>query len=378
MLPNDTTQDRIAALIRSIDLPAPSTIESPQVSAAYHSIYLITFPQTNEHPAQEDLVLRISKGQLPTIKTSNEVAVISWVSQNTSIPVPKIVHHSTTSENILGHEYVLLSRLPGHSLDKVYKKLDGIQMSAIVAQLADFMDQLHDRGWNHVGGLRLDGNGGEIVPGPVVEETFWQMQDIEKYWNSIETVGSLNVAGPFHSYVDYISGHVSKYIYAISKHDSLQFMLDLVPRLELFIREMANDADQLNQVKLRLAHRDLHFGNIMFDIESGRITGIIDWEFAMVVPFTRWNPVGALLWCGIEGEEDTEKSNRVAEFMNICRERGITIPEDEKFSSPKQEHMQSAANFLRAIVEVSPKGQKADLVGKWRESLEGYLTAFGV
>ena len=42
-------------------------------------------------------------------------------------------------------------------------------------------------------------------------------------------------------------------------------------------------------------------------------------------------------------------------FLDRCSRRSVHIARDAEFTSPEQEAMQKAANFLRAIVEVSPR-----------------------
>ncbi|WKT50435.1 hypothetical protein QSH57_015383 [Fusarium oxysporum f. sp. vasinfectum] len=75
-----------------------------------------------------------------------------------------------------------------------------------------------------------------------------------------------------------------------SSHEKLAFMRDTIPRLEAFVTALPKHANELNLVKLRLAHKDLHFANIIFDPLLGKITAILDWEFAGVVPYPQWNP----------------------------------------------------------------------------------------
>ncbi|RDW95145.1 hypothetical protein BP5796_00908 [Coleophoma crateriformis] len=156
-------------------------------------------------------------------------------------------------------------------------------------------------------------------------------------------------------------------------------MRDSVGRLDLFIQALEDNAVELNNVKLKLAHKDLHLANIMYDYETSRITAVLDWEFSGVVPFTRWNPSRALFWNGLATPEaKVEKDLMVQEFSKRCKKRGLTILEDAKFSSPLQEAMQEAATYLRCIVEVAPRGQRQDLVGGWKETVLKNLALFGV
>ncbi|KAL6400802.1 hypothetical protein AUP68_16519 [Ilyonectria robusta] len=83
-------------------------------------------------------------------------------------------------------------------------------------------------------------------------------------------------------------------------------MWDVIPRLETFVAIVPTLANELNKVKLRLAHRDLRFANLIVEVSSSKIIGVLDWEFAGIVPFTKWNrggrPPGQ---CGVGTREVT-------------------------------------------------------------------------
>ena len=175
--------------------------------------------------------------------------------------------------------FIILERAIGQSLDQVYHSLNEKQVSDLVDQLVEIHAQLHSKKWAQIGGLKVD-NQELIVPGPVLEETFWQLPDIALYCGPNESAESPNRGGSFDSYVEYISSHIRKYIYFIATHDSLTFMRDVLPRIEPFLDALAQNAEMLNDVQLRLAHKDLHFGNILYDSDSNKITAAIDWELS--------------------------------------------------------------------------------------------------
>ncbi|KAF5695594.1 hypothetical protein FDENT_219 [Fusarium denticulatum] len=155
-------------------------------------------------------------------------------------------------------------------------------------------------------------------------------------------------------------------------------MRDILPRLEAFVAALPNHASELNNVKLRLAHKDLHFANMMLDPLTGKITGILDWEFAGVVPYPQWNPRSSFLWNGIDTSESLEEKYRLLEvFKQRCEEKGCALFGDTKYTSPLQESMQRAVDFLRAIVEVSPRGQRQELVQGWKETVLENIAKFG-
>ncbi|KAM5347164.1 hypothetical protein ACJ41O_010169 [Fusarium nematophilum] len=291
--------------------------------------------------------------------------------------MPEVIAYDASVDNPIGHEYTLLSRVQGVTLSDIYDSLSDEQIAQILDQLIDFLSQLQAHPWEGIGGLVLDEQG-EAKLGPVLDETFWQVPDVEGLWPEGETVATLNIGGPYPTYVDYISAQVLKNIRLIQTHDKLAFMRVVVPRLESFVAALHTHADELNKVKLRLAHKDLHFANMVFDVSSGRIMGILDWEFSGVVPFTKWNPRRSFLWNGFDNPTSSnEKQRLLGLFTQRCKEKGSSLLEDANYTSPLQASMQKAADFLRAIVEVSPRDQKQDQVQGWRETVLENIAQFG-
>ncbi|EMT65601.1 hypothetical protein FOC4_g10007704 [Fusarium odoratissimum] len=237
------------------------------------------------------LVLRVAGNHLPNIKTKNEIGVMTWLSKNTTIPLPDVIAYDSFTNIPVGHEYTLLSHIQGVTLSDVYDRLSDEQMNQILDQLIDLLTQLQAHPWDCIGGLTLDDQG-EVQLGPVVDETFWQVPDIEALW----------------------------------PEGALAFMRDIVPRLEAFVASLPKHANELNNVKLRLAHKDLYFANMMFDSLPGKITDILDWEFAGVVPY---------------------------------------------------DDMQRAVDFLWAIAEISPRGQRQELVQGWKDMVLENIEKFG-
>ncbi|KPM37545.1 hypothetical protein AK830_g9007 [Neonectria ditissima] len=375
-LPPAISEDTIEELLLTIGLPRATAIANPKVTAQYHSIYFVTLPPTETSHGHSELVLRVSGYHLPAIKTMNEVAVMTWLSKNTTIPLPEVIAYDASVENPIGHEYTLLSRVQGVTLSDIYDSLSDEQVAQILDQLIGILCQLQAHPWEGIGGLVLDDQG-EAKLGPVLDETFWQVLDVEALWPKGETIATLNIGGPYPSYVDYISAQVLKNIRLIQTHDKLTFMRDVVPRLLSFEAALYKHADKLNRVKLRLAHKDLHFANIVFDVSSGRITGILDWEFCSVVPFTKWNPRRSFLWNGLDDAKSLDEKNRLLGlFTQLCEEKDNFLLEDANYTSPLQESMQKAADFLRAIVEVSPRDQRQDQVQGWRETVLENIAQF--
>ncbi|KAG9496504.1 hypothetical protein J7337_011280 [Fusarium musae] len=376
-LPPPLPEHAIQTLLQALRLPHATSISNPQMTAQYHSVYFLTLLPTELSRGHSELVLRVAGNHLPEIKTANEIGIMTWLSRNTSIPLPEVIAYDATNQNPIAHEYTLLSRIPGVTLSDIYGSLSDKRQNDIIDQLIDFLMQLQAHPWDGIGGLTVDDQG-ELKLGPVVDETFWQVPDIQALWPEGETVTTLNIGGPYKTYVDYMIAHVTNYIRLIETHEKLAFMRDISPRLEAFVAALPRHANELNNIKLRLAHKDLHFANTMFDPSSGKITGILDWEFAGVVPYPQWNPRSSFLWNGIDTSESLKEKYRLLEvFKQRCKEKGCTLFEEAAYTSPMQESMQLAVDFLRAIVEVSPRGQRQELVQRWKNTVLDNIAKFG-
>ncbi|KAH8900132.1 kinase-like protein [Thozetella sp. PMI_491] len=391
-LPPALTEASIQELLASLSLPKAARIEPLQVTAAFHSIYILAFGSDTAHqipsvaPGPDGsvvLVLRVSGRHFPRIKTANEVGVMKWVRSHTSIPVPAVVKFDDHDDNVLGHEYTLLEKVPGTSVDKLYNQLDEEQKRSLIEQLADFVIQLHSQPWSHpyVGGL-VSTDVDTITEGPPMEETFWMLSDVDQYWSDTpvsEDPMSLNPLKPVHSWTSYIKECLERYVYAIQIHPSLVFMRELVPQIQSFAERLTTVyREELDKVSYVLGHKDLHFANIMCDPATMRITGILDWEFASVVPAPRWNPVKAFLW-NTQNNEDSkpEKERLYTIFEDICRSRDAEWLLEQVKMTPRQEAMSTGVNYLRAIVEVCPKGQRLDKVPEWKSTLEEAMRTLG-
>lgn len=290
-LPPIFDDDTIQALLTSLGLPEAQMIGYCKGYPVYHSVYSLTFhaihyellePAKKRHPdGSASLILRVSGKHLPRIKTINEVSVMRWVRENTTIPVPAVVRFDASEENILGHEFTLLEFTSGRPLFRVWNQLDATTKHSVISQITGYQAQIHAHPFELIGGMQFSEADGSIVPGPVLDEAFWQAPNVAEYWPAGESVSTLNISGPYESYTALCAAQVERVIYAIGKHDSLAWCEDLVPRLQAFVDMLSNDRERvrdmkLNDVKIVLAHRSLHFANIMFQPLTGNVTGIID------------------------------------------------------------------------------------------------------
>ncbi|KAI9737746.1 MAG: hypothetical protein M1834_009114 [Cirrosporium novae-zelandiae] len=394
-LPEPFEDSTILELLDSISFPHPTSIQFMNVIAFYHLLYKLSFPSeviASKLPLHArkptgtttELILRVAGEHIPKIKTENEAAVITWVRNNTKVPVPSIVHFDSSCSNALKCEYIILTLCPGQNLGDLCNSMGAPEIDSILDQIADILVELHQQPWTHIGGLHFS-PAGDIVPGPLLEETFCYVTNSERYWGPEEHYEEISlVTGPFYTYVDYITAHLRKCIWYIhNRPKTLQpLLLPLIPRVKALLPILASKASSLNDVKLRLAHKDIHFANLLYDPSTQNLTGLVDWEFSGVVPFTKWNPVMSFPWNGRKTKKDFLRTRPLyGRFEERCKERGLDwLLQDAQFKSRDQEEMQKATDLLQTIIAMRIKGYK-DIMPRmegWLKDLELCLEYFGV
>ena len=180
----------------------------------------------------------------------------------------------------------------------------------------------------------------------------------------------------------WLSAYVNKHVGAIEIHQSLKWLSESdIGLLRRFVDciNQPEVAALLNDVPLRAAHRDLHFGNIMVNPESLDITGILDWEFAQVVPFPLWRR--SFLWnAKHDAESYAETEKQYAKWKEIVEstEDGKRMLEGAEWKSPRQEAAWNVCNYLRCIVEVCPRGQKEKESRQWWQVVLKNLAVFDI
>lgn len=98
----------------------------------------------------------------------------------------------------------------------------------------------------------------------------------------------------------------------------------------------------MNNTRYILAHRDMHMGNMLYDRASRKITAILDWELAAILPYQLWNPGNFLhdLKSNPAKRKDTLSCKDV--FIRICQERGNGLLVEEQFKTVTHENVQKA------------------------------------
>ncbi|GKZ30558.1 hypothetical protein AbraIFM66950_009569 [Aspergillus brasiliensis] len=219
-----------------------------------------------------NVILKDRGARLPTFEVPN----IEFVREQTSIPVPTVIESWKEDE----HTLILMRRIPGEPLSKVWSKLTTEEKESIAKQTAEYLQQL--RGLQSDKIQSLDGR-------PVFSNFLF------KNGNRFETP-----RGPFASDDD---------LWAEMER-GLNKSLPEVARVRL--RQCMPSA-----MPYTFTHGDLTNVNIM--VENGELTGIIDWETAGYFPVW-WEYVCTSV---LDSEEDREWKALLRRYMpdhSVARE----------------------------------------------------------
>ncbi|OQE17573.1 hypothetical protein PENSTE_c020G03124 [Penicillium steckii] len=173
-----------------------------------------------------DLVVK--SGSLRT----QEAKTLRFIAENTSIPVPKVHHVHYENEKVVA---IVMDYIPGKPLEEAWDNLDSHQKLSIANELHSYMKQLRDLKGDYIGaidrGQAIIGNIASIEGGPF---------DTEQQFN------------------EFILGDIVRAAPDLLKHYAKSALMD--------------------NHEIVFTHSDFAPRNILVD--EGRVTAIIDWEYA--------------------------------------------------------------------------------------------------
>lgn len=87
-------------------------------------------------------------------KTATEVATLDYLERYTKLPSPKVYAQNVSSNNIIGYEWILMSLMPGISVQFCWHKLTKEELRKIVKQFATYQAELFSHQFLGLGGLQ--------------------------------------------------------------------------------------------------------------------------------------------------------------------------------------------------------------------------------
>ena len=116
---------------------------------AFNTLYSVDFSGRDLPP----LILRVSLPVDPRHKTLSEIATIEWVSNKTTLSIPRVVMYDCSRENDIGFEWILMTKLGGFTLHDTWRQLDLFTKSSIVRHLAKYCASLFQSQVSGIGNI---------------------------------------------------------------------------------------------------------------------------------------------------------------------------------------------------------------------------------
>ncbi|EGS23444.1 uncharacterized protein CTHT_0001370 [Thermochaetoides thermophila DSM 1495] len=273
----------------------------------FNRLYSITMPNWDKK-----YIFRVSIPVEPFFKTESEVATMVYVYKNTTIPIPRVVAFSSSDDNELGYEWILMEMLDGVPLRTVWPDMDFAARCRLFREIAYHAKSLLRLRFSKFGniyfsevaeyvnamdcpanneGMDTDlGPNGPFVLGRIVSQDFF----FEKRVNYPAS------RGPFLTTRELVEERVKlleKRIQDLAPEPGTPFYCENDRELARYQPLVQDLFDQLKALVPRLVphdngpedvgvlwHDDLSEHNLIVDPITYKLVGIVDWESVSILP----------------------------------------------------------------------------------------------
>ncbi|KAF9014362.1 hypothetical protein BDZ89DRAFT_1076750 [Hymenopellis radicata] len=219
---------------------------------------LIRFLRVDGNP---DVVVRVPLNHVedPETAVHNTVAAMQYFHEQTTVPLPRIICYSTSSEEA-GRPYVVTTKAEGVTLVEIWDDLSDHRRDVILRQVVQLVLEMYSQRFDKIGSLSRElGAHGKwgIQASPTSQRVYTSGTG---YW------------------IDHATGRLATILAeagpnAIYEYAHVWWMRSLIPSLY---------DDSLDTDGFPLMHGDFHSQNIFIvdaDSDEPRISSIIDWDF---------------------------------------------------------------------------------------------------
>jgi aminoglycoside phosphotransferase len=182
-------------------------------------------------------------------KLLREVEAMQFVQSRTSIPLPRVLDTNIIENDVKDQSWIIMERLAGIELGKAWPGMSENARARTIKELQSYLEQLH--------AIR-----------PPAHETAW-IGSCSKGPAYDHRLNNMSTCGPWASVGEF--------------HDFLVGPVKASPRPDWVAKFRCKLPDSHN---ITFAHADLSWENILVEPDSGKVTGILDWEMAGFWP--RW------------------------------------------------------------------------------------------
>ena len=263
--------------------------------------------------SSRDLILRVPRNDWAT--PSCEVATLEFVRHYTKLPIAEVVAKDFTSHNPLERPYVVYSRIPGEDLEGKWDYLRHEQRCMIARDLAEIYNQMtitktHGLRYGTIEKFTLSVN---PYDSPKTEfgsiQLFDSTIELEHESEKTKLVGEGEyhlIDASEHCYIFLRNMLIRRRTVDIENNRPSSLDIKMWDELRRLLKDMRDKRLFVGSEKW-LAHLDLQSRNIMvdtFDDRSARISGVLDWDSAVLAPpFLACTPPW-WMWAGGDESDD--------------------------------------------------------------------------
>lgn len=243
---------------------------------AFSKTYKISAPDAS-------YLMRVSLPVDPRHRTESAVATIKFTSQNMSIPVPRIIAHSSDNSNDLGFEWILMDDIAGLALWKVWRKMSWASKEALIRQVAKYQAQTFEQKFYRIGNLYSQNEG--FAVGQLATTIYYQGDQITKEV----------VRGPFTSSHEWLKARLQcvladqqRIVETSCDEDEIEdaeSALELAKKLLELLPTVFLPDTSASEATI-LINKNLSMHNIMVNAD-GTMTAVMDWESVPAMPLWR-------------------------------------------------------------------------------------------
>ena len=270
---------RANKLLRPFIPPPKGPVIERLKGGDYNRITSISLPASYE-VATSKLILRNSRWEEGEGRPDRAVAILDFVRQRTTIPVPEVIAKDFSNDNALGMPYVVQRRVPGSDINSLWGELSHQQRCGIACELGSIIRSL----------LSLESPVPGLIEAASADTLFANSPDIVPFVLrdcSGDLVGDSTTSGNMTT--PQTTGEFFKivfgkwYAYTLADDDR---QTELFKELLETVRDM-DDTGVFPKDMQCLCHVDLHSRNVMAEVQQDdtiRITAVLDWDEAVFAP----------------------------------------------------------------------------------------------
>jgi hypothetical protein len=352
-----------AAHHRTTSLTVPCTITPIPKVGAFNVVWFIDFADGVQW------VFRTPIAEWsPTLekRLRSDIIGMQLIQSRTNIPIPRIHDFSVNPENAIGRPYMLMERVKGTQLCKLWFDhawFTEERRKTVFESLVSYMSQLQSLEFLSIGSLDYDVHSNSHFVAPLLPS----FDDIAN--------GNTTARGPYSTVHAYLLGEISTQISSAPTTDH-QVSLAL---LRMFAGSLPDET--LDGPPFVLSMPDFNYQNVFVD-NDGNVTGLIDWDGMFVGPrqggyarypswITRdWDP----LMYGYPDESSVQRQGDDGDVERPATPAGseIThIPSREQLQEDSPSTLQAFRDeYLAAFIRADPISARYTCQSHVYEALE--------